>query len=148
LLDRPFEEVRPSDKLEGTNAPGSRWLLGEHGVRERARFEKAIGVEGVTCALQVALDRRRRYSAVECAAALLAWAAPLLAGTPAREKLRQRVVLAGDPPSPLNPPSGCAFHPRCRFAVEACKATGPALEEISPGRDVACLRARELQAGS
>ena len=67
---------------------------------------------------------------------------------PAREKLRQRVVLAGDPPSPLNPPSGCAFHPRCRFAVEACKATGPALEEISPGRDVACLRARELQAGS
>ena len=67
---------------------------------------------------------------------------------PAREKLRQRVVLAGDPPSPLNPPSGCAFHPRCRFAVEACKATGPALEEISSGRDVACLRARELQAGS
>jgi oligopeptide transport system ATP-binding protein len=67
---------------------------------------------------------------------------------PAREKLRQRVVLAGHPPSPRTPPSGCAFHPRCRFAVEACKATGPALEEISPGRDVACLRARELQAGS
>ena len=67
---------------------------------------------------------------------------------PAREKLRQRVVLAGDPPSPLNPPSGCAFHPRCQFAVEACKATVPALEAISPGREVACLRAREIQAGS
>ncbi len=67
---------------------------------------------------------------------------------PAREKLRQRVVLAGDPPSPLNPPSGCAFHPRCQFAVEACKATVPVLEGISPGREVACLRAREIQAGS
>ena len=67
---------------------------------------------------------------------------------PAREKLRQRVVLTGDPPSPLNPPGGCAFHPRCQYAVAACKATVPALEVISKGREVACLRAREIQAAS
>ena len=67
---------------------------------------------------------------------------------PAREKLRQRVVLAGDPPSPLNPPSGCAFHPRCQFAVESCKGTVPGLELIYPRREVACLRAREIQPAS
>ncbi len=67
---------------------------------------------------------------------------------PAREKLRQRVVLAGDPPSPLNPPSGCAFHPRCQFAVESCKGAVPGLELIYPRREVACLRAREIQPAS
>ena len=67
---------------------------------------------------------------------------------PAREKLRKRVVLAGDPPSPLNPPDGCAFHPRCQFATAACKATVPALEEFPGGRAVACLRTREIQVGA
>lgn len=67
---------------------------------------------------------------------------------PAREKLRKRVVLAGDPPSPLNPPDGCAFHPRCQFATAACKATVPSLEEFPGGRAVACLRTREIQVGA
>jgi oligopeptide transport system ATP-binding protein len=66
---------------------------------------------------------------------------------PVKAKLRQRIVLAGDPPSPLNPPSGCAFHPRCPHAVEACKVKVPALEESPPGRMVACLRTQELEAG-
>jgi len=64
---------------------------------------------------------------------------------PAREKLRQRVVLAGDPPSPLNPPAGCAFHPRCAFATPACQAKVPALEPFDPERKVACGRLRELE---
>jgi oligopeptide/dipeptide ABC transporter ATP-binding protein len=64
---------------------------------------------------------------------------------PVREKLRQRVVLAGDPPSPLNPPAGCAFHPRCAFATPACQAKVPALEPFDPERKVACGRLRELE---
>ena len=63
---------------------------------------------------------------------------------PVREKLRQRVVLTGDPPSPLNPPAGCAFHPRCAFATPACQAKVPVLEPFDPERQVACGRLREL----
>jgi len=63
---------------------------------------------------------------------------------PVREKLRQRVVLAGDPPSPLNPPAGCAFHPRCAFATPACQAGRPVLEPVVPDRQVACGRLSEI----
>ena len=63
---------------------------------------------------------------------------------PVRESKRQRIILAGDPPSPLNPPSGCAFHPRCGYAVAACKEKVPALETVAANREVACLRAREI----
>jgi len=63
---------------------------------------------------------------------------------PEREKKRQRVILAGDPPSPLNPPAGCAFHPRCRYAVEACKEKVPPLEEFGGAHEAACIRVREI----
>ena len=51
--------------------------------------------------------------------------------------------IVGEIPSPVNPPSGCAFHPRCPFAVEACKQQTPPLEEWR-GRQVACLRRDEI----
>ena len=56
---------------------------------------------------------------------------------------RHRIMLAGDPPSPLNPPAGCPFHPRCAYATEPCKTTVPALDPHA-GRDVACLRVGEI----
>ncbi len=62
---------------------------------------------------------------------------------PDTERGRQRIVLPGDPPSPLNPPAGCAFHPRCPFAQEKCKAAVPPLERIAD-RDVACVRVHEI----
>jgi oligopeptide/dipeptide ABC transporter ATP-binding protein len=51
---------------------------------------------------------------------------------------RERVVLQGDVPSPINPPSGCAFHTRCPFAFERCKIEMPALKASADGRQVAC----------
>ena len=63
---------------------------------------------------------------------------------PDAERARQRIVLPGDPPSPLHPPPGCAFHPRCPFAVEKCRAAIPPLDRRSDGREVACIRAGEL----
>jgi oligopeptide transport system ATP-binding protein len=63
---------------------------------------------------------------------------------PARESKRQRIILAGDPPSPLNPPAGCAFHPRCAYAIPACKEKVPPLEPFSSDRQVACIRAKEI----
>jgi oligopeptide transport system ATP-binding protein len=66
---------------------------------------------------------------------------------PDAERARQRIVLPGDPPSPLNPPAGCAFHPRCPYAVEKCQAAVPPLERITDGREVACIRVEELPVG-
>ncbi len=63
---------------------------------------------------------------------------------PAVERTRQRIVLAGDPPSPINPPPGCAFHPRCPSAVAACRAAVPALAPAGPARECACLRLGEI----
>ena len=62
---------------------------------------------------------------------------------PDSERTRQRIVLAGDPPSPMNPPARCAFHPRCAFAVPQCQAAVPALEPFR-GREVACIRVSEI----
>jgi peptide/nickel transport system ATP-binding protein len=56
----------------------------------------------------------------------------------------QRIVLEGEVADPANPPSGCYFHPRCRYAVDACRAETPRLAEIQPGHFVACHRAHEL----
>ena len=55
---------------------------------------------------------------------------------------RQRIVLPGDVPSPINPPSGCPFHPRCPVAEAQCKTEVPALREVSEGHFAACHLAK------
>jgi oligopeptide transport system ATP-binding protein len=60
------------------------------------------------------------------------------------ERARQRIVLPGDPPSPIDPPVGCSFHPRCPYALEKCKAAVPPLIPASPNRTVACVRLGEI----
>jgi oligopeptide transport system ATP-binding protein len=65
---------------------------------------------------------------------------------PARERRRQRIVLAGDPPSPVNPPIGCYFHPRCPYCIEACKKAMPPLIEWRRGHSAACIRVPEIRA--
>jgi len=72
----------------------------------------------------------------------------LLAAAPVpRPGARQAsVALAGDMPSPLDPPSGCRFHPRCPFAIERCRRDIPALSPGGDGRLVACHRWQEIPA--
>ena len=90
---------------------------------------------------------------VERAPKKLLFAAPrhpytqaLLASTPriAVSARQQRQVLSGELPSPLNPPSGCAFHKRCPHAAPRCAVEVPVLEGVGADQSVACLRWREL----
>jgi dipeptide transport system ATP-binding protein len=69
----------------------------------------------------------------------------LLGSTPALDPKtrRERIVLRGELPSPLNPPPGCAFHKRCPYAVDRCRSEVPALEPLGDAL-VACHRAAEL----
>ena len=57
---------------------------------------------------------------------------------PSAKDKKDRVVLQGDVPSPINPPSGCSFHPRCPFAEKICAEVEPALERTDDGHLVAC----------
>jgi oligopeptide/dipeptide ABC transporter ATP-binding protein len=57
---------------------------------------------------------------------------------PEVEVKRERIVLSGDVPSPLKPPTGCVFHTRCPFAYEKCKRDIPEFKEAEPGHWVAC----------
>jgi oligopeptide transport system ATP-binding protein len=59
---------------------------------------------------------------------------------PVVEAVRQRIVLEGDVPSPINPPQGCRFHTRCPFAIQACKEVVPQLVEIKRNHWAACIR--------
>ncbi len=57
---------------------------------------------------------------------------------PKKDRARHRTILVGDVPSPLNPPSGCRFHPRCPIAVERCHLDVPEWREVAKGHWVAC----------
>ena len=70
--------------------------------------------------------------------ALLA-AAPI--PDPVIERTRPRRIITGELPSPLNPPAGCVFHPRCPLATEDCKKAVPETRELGPGHMVACIHA-------
>ncbi|HEY3862963.1 MAG TPA: oligopeptide/dipeptide ABC transporter ATP-binding protein [Verrucomicrobiae bacterium] len=64
---------------------------------------------------------------------------------PIREAQRKRVLPPGDPPSPLNPPSGCPFHPRCPHAQDRCAREVPSLEPFrNPNHLASCLRTKEI----
>jgi oligopeptide transport system ATP-binding protein len=63
---------------------------------------------------------------------------------PRLERQKQRIVLTGDLPSPLAPPSGCVFRTRCPLAIELCAREVPRIEQIAPGHQVACHRWREV----
>jgi oligopeptide/dipeptide ABC transporter ATP-binding protein len=63
--------------------------------------------------------------------------------TPDPRATRQRVILQGEVPSPISPPSGCHFHTRCPYAEARCRSETPVMREVAPGHFAAChLRPR------
>ena len=71
----------------------------------------------------------------------------LLSAVPVADptRRRERILLAGEPPSPLSPPPGCPFHPRCPIAKDRCREEEPTLTESVDGRQVACHYPGELE---
>ena len=59
---------------------------------------------------------------------------------PIIEAERERIILTGDVPSPMNPPAGCVFHTRCPVMIDECQEEMPELREVLPGHWVACIR--------
>jgi peptide/nickel transport system ATP-binding protein len=57
---------------------------------------------------------------------------------PDPRKKKERIILEGDVPSPIDPPKGCTFHPRCAHAMPECQQVKPTLKEVKPGHRVAC----------
>ncbi len=64
---------------------------------------------------------------------------------PIQSRQNKRIILEGDVPSPLNPPSGCRFRTRCRYATEICSQTEPELKEVSPDHFAACHNLDKVQ---
>jgi oligopeptide transport system ATP-binding protein len=62
---------------------------------------------------------------------------------PEIERKRQRTILQGELPSPLNPPPGCVFSTRCPIRIDTCSEAMPPLRRLSNGRGVACIRVGE-----
>ncbi|MEM9782625.1 MAG: oligopeptide/dipeptide ABC transporter ATP-binding protein, partial [Pseudomonadota bacterium] len=72
------------------------------------------------------------------------YTAALLAEAPRLDQRRRNFApIKGEIPSPLDPPPGCHFHPRCPIVIDTCRCDRPALEDAGEGRSVACLRWRE-----
>src|ERR671936_501280 len=66
---------------------------------------------------------------------------------PVIEAKRQRMILVGDVPSPVNPPAGCRFNPRCPWAEDNCRTDEPPLAEVKPGHWAACHYWKDIEAG-
>ena len=67
----------------------------------------------------------------------------LVSAIPTLGEKRERLLLQGDPPNPVDLPSGCAFHTRCPFATSQCRSDTPLLKPMADGRQVACHRVHE-----
>src|SRR5215218_3224185 len=67
---------------------------------------------------------------------------------PVMEARRQRMILVGDVPSPVNPPAGCRFNPRCPWAEDNCRTDEPPLAEVKPSHWAACHYWNEIEAGT
>jgi peptide/nickel transport system ATP-binding protein len=67
----------------------------------------------------------------------------LVSAIPTLGERRERLLLQGDPPSPVDAPAGCAFHTRCPFAVAQCRVEAPTLQPADDGHLVSCHRVHE-----
>ncbi len=113
---------------------GFTYLFIAHGLNVVKHISDRVGVMYLGKLVEIA-DVDKLYSAPmhPYTTALLS-AIPI----PNPEKKKERIILTGDVPSPINPPAGCRFHTRCSKCMEICKQTEPRLIELELGHKVAC----------
>src|SRR5438132_1189959 len=113
---------------------GLTYLFISHGIPVIEHISDRIGVMYLGKLVEVGTSEQICLSPKHPYTQALLSAVPI--PDPAAKK--QRIILKGDVPTPINPPSGCRFHTRCPIAVERCKVEEPPLREIEEGRDAAC----------
>ena len=115
---------------------GLTYLFIAHDVSVVRHISDRIGVMYLGCLVELAESHELCNHPIHPYTKTLLSAVPL--PNPEKSRARQRILLEGDIPSPINPPTGCRFHTRCPYATERCRQEMPVLKEYGPGHYGAC----------
>ena len=115
---------------------GLTYLFIAHDLSVVRHISNRIGVMYLGCLVELSTSYELNKNPLHPYTKTLISAVPV--PDPQLSRSRQRIVLEGDIPSPMNPPSGCRFHTRCPYATEECRASMPPLREVASGHWVAC----------
>ncbi len=115
---------------------GLTYLFIAHDVSVVRHISDRIGVMYLGCLVELADSHELCSHPIHPYTKTLLSAVPL--PDPEKSRARQRILLEGDIPSPINPPSGCRFHTRCPYATDRCREEMPVLKEYGPGHFGAC----------
>jgi oligopeptide/dipeptide ABC transporter ATP-binding protein len=140
ILDEPVSALDVSIRAQVTNLLqdvqrkfGLSYLLIAHDLAVVEHMSDTIGVMYLGKLVEVAASRVLYRTGQHPYTRAL-----FLAALPADPDQEEEAILAGEVPTPLNPPAGCRFHPRCPQAMPRCSEAEPVLREVSPGHHVAC----------
>jgi oligopeptide transport system ATP-binding protein len=115
---------------------GLTYMFIAHDISIVRHISDRIGVMYLGCMVELAESYELCNKPIHPYSQTLLSAVPL--PDPEKNKTRKRILLEGDIPSPLNPPSGCRFHTRCPYAMPVCSEKEPEFKEYSPGHYAAC----------